>query len=169
MNAKLLGPLFSWTVLFGIGILFKYAAFQNSAVWFEIAPEATLWATGIFFTTAVSDAAFSRAKILPKYTRKANGLGYEMDYEVTLPESYDPTSHSKFLYLFLGSLGAWILNVFISGKIIARVILNPSPAGPMTISGSRVDYIFFLLLFLSVAIASSVVTFALRAFREVSK
>lgn len=169
MHTKLLGPLFSWTVLFGIGILFKYAAFHNSAVWFEIAPEATLWATGIFFTTAVSDAAFSRAKILPVYTRKANGLGYEMDYKVTLPESYDPTSHSKFLYFFLGSLGAWILNVFISGKIIARVMLQPSPVGPLQTNLSSVDYIFFVLLFLSVAIASGVVILALRAFGEVSK
>jgi hypothetical protein len=168
MNTKLIGPLFSWTILFGIGTLFKYAAFHNSAVWFEIAPQATLWATGIFFTTAVADATFSPAKVLPKYTRKVNGLGYEMNYEVTLPESYDPSSPSKYLYFFLGSLGAWILNVFISGKIVTRALPHLSAVGDEA-SKSQFDLIFFVLLFLSVSIASGVIVFALRAFREVSR
>jgi len=93
-------------------------------------------------------------------------MGFEMDYEVTLSETYEPT-HSKYLYIFLFGLGGWIINIFISGFISARVhtaqtnLLQQAPSG--------FDAFSFALLIVAVVIASSMVFIALQALKEVSK
>jgi hypothetical protein len=155
--------------MFAIGIMIKCFAFKNDAVWVEIAPEATLWATGILFSISVADTTFSQAKLLSKYKKKTTGTGYEVDYVVTLSDSYDPSGHSRYLYLFLFGLGAWIFNIFIGGFLstkIAESAQRSSVSAEVTaVFGLR----FFGLLLLSVVVASSMVFIALRALKEASK
>jgi len=74
--------------MFAIGVMVKYFTFKNDSVWFDIAPDVTLWATGILFTIAAADAF--QPKLLSKYAKKETGMGFEMDYEVTLSETYEP-------------------------------------------------------------------------------
>ncbi len=170
MELKIMGPLICWSIMFVIGIMIKSLTFKNDSVWFDIAPEATLWASGILFTLAAADA-FYQPKIFSKYAKKETGTGFEMDYEVTLPDSYGPATHSKYLYLFLLALAGWIINIFISGFICSRVLpqgvttqTNPSP---QALPGY--DAVFFVLLVVAVLIASCMVFIALQALREVSK
>ena len=76
----------------------------------------------------------------------------------------------------MGGLGDFIQQLdnnlsriaFISGKIVTRALPHLSAVGDEA-SKSQIDSIFFVLLFLSVSIASGVIVFALRAFREVSR
>jgi hypothetical protein len=169
MELKVMGPLICWSIMFVIGIMIKLFTFKNDSVWFDIAPDATLWASGILFTLAAADA-FYRPRILSKYAKRETGTGFEMDYEVTLPESYEPITHSKYLYLFLLGLAGWVINIFISGFISSRVLqgvaTQPNPV-PQALPGY--DTVFFVLLLVSVLIASSMVFIALLALREVSK
>src|SRR5215470_14970613 len=118
MDLKTIGPLICWSIMFAVGVMVKYFTFKNDSVWFDIAPDVTLWATGILFTIAAADAF--QPKLLSKYAKKETGMGFEMDYEVTLSETYEP-AQSKYLYLFLFGLGGWIINIFLSGFISARV------------------------------------------------
>jgi hypothetical protein len=170
MELKIMGPLICWSIMFAIGIMIKHFTFKNDAVWFDIAPEATLWASGILFTIAAVDG-FYQPKILAKYAKKETGMGFEMDYQVTLQGSYEPTAHSKYLYLFLLGLGGWLVNIFISGFISSRVLAqgvsNQTNPSPQALPGY--DGIFFVLLVVAVLIASSMVFIALQALREVSK
>ena len=168
MELKLMGPLICWSIMFVIGIMIKLFTFKNDSVWFEIAPDVTLWASGILFTLAAADA-FYRPRILSKYAKRETGTGFEMDYEVTLPESYEPITHSKYLYLFLLGLGGWIINIFISGFISSRVLQGVATQNPVPQALPGYDTVFFVLLLVSVLIASSMVFIALLALREVSK
>jgi|SRR5215831_11301980 len=170
MDVKMIGPLISWSVMFAIGVMVKYFTFRNDSVWFDIAPEITLWASGILFAIAAADL-FYQPKILSKYAKKETGMGFEMDYEVTLSGSNEPTAHSRYLYLFLFGLAGWIINIFISGFISARVLPQ---AHTLQTNGSQqtlpgYDAIFFVLLVVAVVIASSMVFIALQALKEVSK
>jgi len=165
MDLKTIGPLICWSIMFAIGVMVKYFTFKSDSVWFDIAPDVTLWATGILFTIAAADA-FYQPKLLSKYAKKETGMGFEMDYEVTLSETYEPM-HSKYLYLFLSGLGGWIINIFISGFISARV--HAAQANLLQQASSGFDAISFALLVVAVVIASSMVFIALQALKEVSK
>ncbi|HKA23134.1 MAG TPA: hypothetical protein VKN18_33005 [Blastocatellia bacterium] len=165
MDLKTIGPLICWSIMFAVGVMVKYFTFKNDSVWFDIAPDVTLWASGILFTIAAADA-FYQPKILSKYAKKETGMGFEMDYEVTLSETYEPT-HSKYLYLFLFGLGGWIINVFLSGFISAR--LHTTQANPLQQPSAGFDAVSFALLIVAVVIASSMVFIALQALKEVSK
>lgn len=165
MDLKVIGPLVCWSIMFAVGVMVKYFTFKNDSVWFDIAPDVTLWATGILFTIAAADA-FYQPKLLSKYAKKETGMGFEMDYEVTLSETYEPT-HSKYLYLFLFGLGGWIINIFMSGFISARV--HTAQANLLQQAPSGFDAFSFALLIVAVVIASSMVFIALQALKEVSK
>ena len=165
MDLKVIGPLVCWSIMYAVGVMVKYFTFKNDSVWFDIAPDVTLWATGILFTIAAADA-FYQPKLLSKYAKKETGMGFEMDYEVTLSEAYEPT-HSKYLYLFLFGLGGWIINIFICGFISARV--HTAQANLLQQSPSGFDAFSFSLLIVAVVLASSMVFIALQALKEVSK
>jgi hypothetical protein len=169
MELKIMGPLICWSIMFAMGIMIKLFTFKNDSVWFDIAPDATLWASGILFTLVAADA-FYRPKFLSKYAKKETGMGFEMDYEVTLSDSYEPITHSKYLYLFLFALAGWIINIFISGYISSRVLQGiTTQANPSIQPLPGYDAVFFVLLAVAVLIASSMVFIALLALREVSK
>lgn len=164
LGLKIGGPLISWSAMFVIGITIKAVSFDDNTVWFEIAPEAALWATGVFFTIAIADDIFSRAKLLPKYKRKETGLGYEIDYDITLPESYDLSSQTKYFYIFLISLVAWIINIFLSG--FALEASSSSTPGGVAITLTPLSIFLFAI---SIAIAGGMVVLAIRALGEISK
>lgn len=163
LGLKVWGPLLSWSVMFIISIAIKVIAFGNNAVWFEIAPEATLWATGVLFTIAVADDTLSQARLLPKYKKKQSGSGFEVDYDITLPDSYDPSERSKYFYAFLIALGAWIINIFLSGLAIANAFSTSSA------QQANINPTVVILFFISIFIAMTIVIFAIRLLQEASK
>ena len=156
---KIWGPIIIWSAMFLIAFIIKLIAFKDINVFFDIAPEATLWASGVLFSIAESDMVFSRARISTKYKRKTGIIGYEMDYTVDLPDKYDPRDHVVYLYLFVIALATWIINLFLSDMAKVSLSNNTSIASGMQIA----PYLYY---FLSVFIASIMVVIALRSLRD---
>ena len=158
---KVWGPIIIWSLMFLIAFIIKLIAFKDFDVFFDIAPEATLWASGVLFTIAESDMVFTKAKISPRYKRKAGIIGYEMDYEIELPEKYDPRDHVIFLYLFVIALVAWVLNLFISN--LAMITYSVAQQNGDSIIVPLAYY------FITIFLATIMIVLALRSTRNVSK
>ena len=114
MKWDIYGPLIVWSLMFFVGSFLQYIAFDKAGVFYNLPPDLALWAVGILFTICVSEGALNKAKIATTYTKKKNGLGYMVDYDITLPENI--TSGSKMMYLFLIVICIWIVSLLLSGS-----------------------------------------------------
>lgn len=154
------GSLLIWALTFLTGFMVKLFTFNKQDVWFDIAPEANLWATGILFAICISDLVFSRARVIPRYRRSDDGIGYDVRYDITLPNNYDLSSGSNFIYLFVIALLFWVINLFINGFAEQLFITQPAiwTSQFLGLTG---------LIFLSFSLATLMMCIALRSLNEV--
>ena len=113
MRLEVWGPLIFWSLMFAVGAAIKFSTFQDSGVFYDIAPEAALWATGILFSLSVSEQAYFGVRLVPRYKRHVSRSGFSLSYEVTLPQ--DPNFGPRFVYIFLVGMAIWIFCLLLSG------------------------------------------------------
>jgi len=140
--------------MFVIGSAIRYVAFDNPLVWVEAAPEAALWATGIFFTLAVSASNFLERRAVPRMEPDAEGTGFRVKYEVVLPQDLRPSQ--KFLYMFLIAITVWIVDVLLVGSALKSYDTT-----------QRFELLFMVCVATSFSITAFVIVLALRSIREV--
>jgi len=70
---------------------------------------------------------------------------------------------SKYFYAFLIALGAWIINIFLSGLAIADAFSSSSG------QQANINLKVIVLFFISILIAMTIVIFAIRLLQEASK
>ena len=157
LDIVLVGPLVFWSVMYFISAVVKLGAYEDIDVYFEVAPEAALWATGILFTLTASENTYFPARLKLRTSKKPSGTGYDVDYDVVLPEEeigFTP----KFLYFFVVSVGIWIITVLLSGHAIKSFS-----------SANEITLCIFLETSLSVLLAAGLVGFTLKTLYEVLK
>lgn len=99
--------------MFAIGATIRLAAFEDSAFWWHIPPEVALWSAGVLFSLAVSEQTYFGSRLNPRVVPKEGGLGYSVDYDVTIPTQAGFTP--KFIYLFLFVVAVWVLDLVLGG------------------------------------------------------
>lgn len=112
-SLKIWGPLAFWSAMFIIGAAIRLAAFNDLAFWFRLPQDAALWAAGLLFSLAVSEQTYLGTSLTQRIIRKEGGLGYSVDYDVTLREEVGFTP--KFMYLFLLGVAIWVLTIVLTG------------------------------------------------------
>jgi len=113
MRLSVVGPLTVWITFFTVASAIRYATFSDFNFWVHLPSDLTLWATGILFSLTVSESTNYQARMMPKTKKNPNGAGFTVDYEITIPD--EPGFNPKFLYLFLFSMGIWILCLLMGG------------------------------------------------------
>lgn len=154
MKLEVIGPLLAWTAMFVIGSAIKYVAFSAHLVWLEAAPEAALWATGIFFTLSASAGNFLERRAIPRMQPDPDGSGFRVTYDVTLPDDLKPSQ--KFLYLFLVTMMVWIVDILLVGSALQAHQ-----------AAEQFDTESIFCIGLAFLLTSIVVVIALRSVREV--
>lgn len=152
----MIGPLVFWSLMYIVGAVIKLLAYNDTDVYFEIGPEASLWAVGIVFALTVSEHTYFGVRAHPQITKKPSGRGLEIDYDVTIPDEVGFTPN--FIYLFLFSVVIWIINLLLSGCAIESY----SSAQQLTAGA-------IVATSLSILLASTLVVIAVRTLYEVLK
>jgi hypothetical protein len=121
---KLCGPLIIWTLTVIVGLFIKISTFNDRGVWFDIAPSATMWATGILLTICTSDLILLRSVRNQRYIRLENG--YQTETTLIFPEEYHFENENRYIYLLFIVLLLWIINLFLSGLAKSLFLQAPS-------------------------------------------
>lgn len=153
MNWRVWGPLLFATMLFIVASAIKLVAFQNYGFLLELAPELSLWSTGVLFSLAVSEHTQLGGRAQHEIRPSQSGSGIEVTYRVALPERLEFSP--RMIYLFVYSMTSWILNILIAGK--ATMVLQTGSTWRAAI-----------LVGLGFALAGASVGVAHRSLREVA-
>lgn len=154
MNWRLWGPLVFTVLLFVLASSIKLIAFNDTSFYTALAPELSLWSTGVLFSFAVSEYALFGAKPVSNFKRGPSG-NLEMQFRVDLPER--PEFSPRLVYLFVVSMGIWLLDLLLVGKAEA-LIKRAGNIGPTE----------GFLIFGAIVLAGFSVGITLRTVREVS-
>jgi hypothetical protein len=115
-NLEVFGPLLFWTLMFIIAMAIKVITFSDYTPWFQIAPEASLWAAGILFAIAVSEQTYF--PIRRRLITKQSASGYALEEVESSPErnvGFTP----RFIYMFLIVMALWLLTLLL-GEYAAK-------------------------------------------------
>jgi hypothetical protein len=156
MNLRVLGPLIFWTLMFTIGTAIKIITFQDSTVWFQLAPQICLWASGILFTLAVSPQTYERTRVVKSITKDPSGRMLQVGWDVVAPD--DISFIPAYVYLFLSGMVVWILTLLLSGL-----------AGRQFAAAGAIDWGSASLLAISTFLSAGLVGITLYTLREVTQ
>lgn len=156
MKLETYGPLLVWGVMFAMGAAIKVVAFDSDSLFFDVGPDAALWAVGILFSLAVSEQSHTGARLVHTVTKKPTGAGVEVDYAVFIND--DPGFKPKLLYLFVAGIAIWIFVLLVSG------VAQEDYSG-----ASRYTVRILVYALLGLALAFTSVMLALRALLEATK
>ncbi|WUR13123.1 hypothetical protein E7V67_026120 [[Empedobacter] haloabium] len=154
MNWKIWGPLSFTIILFTVASAIKLFTFNESTFYVALAPELSLWATGVFFSFAVSEQVLFGVRTECDTRQRPGSQTIEVTFRVAMPGQ--PLFSPRFMYLFIFCMALWILNILLSGKADALI---KAEGGIGVGAGS--------LVLLSTALAAFSVGLALRSMREV--
>lgn len=154
MNLRVIGPLLFSAMLLAISISVKTLAFEKSSFPLEISPEIALWATGIFFSLAISEQTLLGGKAGYDLKRSSDNA-IEISYRVILPEKIEFSP--KYTYLFLYGLMTWIISLLLSEK---GALLLEQTKGWNTHT--------YLMCIANIFVSGLAVGIALRSLKEVS-
>lgn len=138
MSLEKLGPLIVWVLTFAIGAAIKLVAFESDSLLFDVPPDATLWAVGVFFSLAVSEQTYSGARLKSTVNKTEAGDGYQVTYGITLSDQ--PGFTPKFMYVLLVGITAWIVTLLLSGYAAKQYgqVHNYSTRSVVALTGSYV-------------------------------
>lgn len=119
MSLKVWGPLIFTILLFVIATGIKFFGFAAKDIWLTVAPELSLWATGVLFSLSVARSTFLSAKATPTFTQNPGSSSVTISYAVQLPSKIE--SSEKYLYSFMFTMTLWVLTVLLSGYCVKTV------------------------------------------------